>query len=199
MNSKKNNSYKTSSLTGWRLRQATQSVQNGGVIAYPTEAVYGLGCDPWSEDAVFSLLALKRRSVNKGLILIASNLRQLAPFVGELDPSIKQRVLPTWPGPVTWLLPPVSCCPSFLYGQHNTIAVRVTNHPLVIALCNQLDSALVSTSANIQGQMAARTSLRVRKTFGDQLDFILSGETSGLLFPSKIYHAQTGMVVRDTI
>ncbi len=169
------------------------------MIAYPTEAVYGLGCNPWSEEAVFSLLALKRRSIDKGLILIASNLQQLAPFVGDLDSSIKRRILPTWPGPVTWLIPPASCCPSFLYGQHNTLAVRVTNHPVVVALCNQLGSALVSTSANIQGQMAARTSLRVRKIFGDQLDFILSGETSGQLFPSKIFHAQTGAIVRDAI
>ncbi len=171
-------------------------VHGGGVIAYPTEAVYGLGCDPWNEEAVFSLLALKQRSVEKGLILIASNFQQLAPFVGELDASMNRRILPTWPGPVTWLVPPASCCPSYLCGQHSTIAVRVTRHPLVIGLCRQFGSALVSTSANIQGQMAARTSLRVRKIFGKQLDCILSGETSGQLSPSKIYHAQTGDVVR---
>ncbi len=186
-------------MSAWQLRQAARSIRNGGVISYPTEAVYGLGCDPWNEDAVLSLLSLKQRSVSKGLILIASNFQQLVPFIGELDASIKQRVLPTWPGPVTWLVPPASCCPPFLYGQHNTIAVRVTNHPLVVKLCNQLDSALVSTSANIQGQIAARTSLRVRKIFGDQLGYILSGETGGQLFPSRICHAQTGAVIRDAI
>ncbi|HEB63821.1 MAG TPA: tRNA threonylcarbamoyladenosine biosynthesis protein RimN [Gammaproteobacteria bacterium] len=186
-------------MSNWKLSLAANAVRNGEVIAYPTEAVYGLGCDPWNESAVFSLLSLKKRSVNKGLILIASNLQQLAPFVGDLDPSIKRRVLPTWPGPVTWLIPPVSCCPSFLYGQHNTIAVRVTNHPLVVALCNELDSALVSTSANIQGRDAARTSLRVRQIFGNQLGYILSGETDRALSPSKICHAQTGLVIRPAI
>ncbi len=184
-------------LNNWQLNQASRAIRSGGVIAYPTEAVYGLGCDPWNEDAVFSLLELKQRSVEKGLILIAANLEQLTPFVGEFDSQIKKRILPTWPGPVTWLVPYLSSCPYFLHGKHNTIAVRVTDHPLVVALCKHLGSALVSTSANIQGREAARTSLRVRKIFGGRLDYILSGRTGGMFSPSKIIHAETGTVLRD--
>ena len=107
-------------MTPWRLRQAVRALRHGGIIAYPTEAVYGLGCDPLNAAAVLRLLALKNRPMDKGLILIASDFQHLAPFVHAPDPDIMRRISATWPGPVTWLLPAKAETPTWLRGAHDT-------------------------------------------------------------------------------
>lgn len=180
-----------------QINEAVQALQQGGVIAYPTEAVYGLGCDPFNMRAVERLLNIKHRSQDKGLILIAAEFDQLSPYLAEIDNSLKAKIFSTWPGPVTWLWPAKPEVSSLLRGKHDTIAVRVTAHTLAAALCRGFGSALVSTSANLSGKPAARTPEEVRSQFGDRLDYVLEGEIGGFSRPSQIRDALTGAVIRE--
>ncbi|MGB5062260.1 MAG: Sua5/YciO/YrdC/YwlC family protein [Candidatus Competibacter sp.] len=178
------------------LRAAARAVRSGGLIAYPTEAVYGLGCDPRSERAVRRLLALKRRSAHKGLILIAADFAQLAPFLQPLTPADLERLHASWPGPHTWLIPARSGTPYWLRGKHDTLAVRVTAHPLAAALCRTCGHPLVSTSANLSGHPPARTALAARRQLGRHLDDLLPGPTGGAAKPTAIRSLRTDQVVR---
>jgi len=179
-----------------RLRVAARYVRDGGILAYPTEAVYGLGCDPRNRAAVQRLLAIKRRPEHKGLILIAADFTQLAPFVEPLDAPRMKAIHATWPGPVTWLLPARPDTPGWLRGQHATLAVRVTAHPIAAALCTAVDSALVSTSANLNNRPPARTPLQVRSALGSQVNLILTGLCGTRARPSTIRDGRTGTIIR---
>jgi L-threonylcarbamoyladenylate synthase len=180
----------------WPLRQAARVLQQGGIVAYPTEAVYGLGCNPLDFAAVMDLLAMKQRDPAKGLILIASNLQQLLPYLAPLSPALRKKLLASWPGPVTWLLPAGEHTPAWLTGSHDSLAVRVTAHPLAAALCDAFGGAIVSTSANIANRPPARSALAVRKVFPGQLDYILTGATGGRSRPSEIRDARSGKILR---
>lgn len=177
------------------LRRAARLLREGGVIAYPTEAVYGLGCDPLNRAAVFRLLAIKRRPAAKGLILIASRFEQLQPFVQAPDEALREQLAQTWPGPVTWLLPANPAAPAWLRGRHRSLAVRVTAHPLAAALCTAFGGPVVSTSANTSGRPPARTALQARRRCPG-LDWVLHGRTGGLGRPTEIRDALTGATVR---
>ncbi len=179
-----------------KLRMAARCIRGGGILAYPTEAVYGLGCDPRDRAAVQRLLAIKRRPEHKGLILIAADFAQLAPFVGPLDATSMQAIHATWPGPVTWLLPARADTPGWLRGRHATLAVRVTAHPIAAALCTAAGGALVSTSANISDRPPARTPLQVRLALGSQVDLVLAGPCGTRARPSRIRDGRTGAVIR---
>ena len=181
----------------WQLKQATGALQAGGIIAYPTESVYGLGCDPENSVTVELLLLLKQRPGNKGLILIASSIEQLEPYIKSLDRSTLQKIEATWPGPVTWILPACKNIPPYLSREDNTIAVRVTAHPVAAALCAIADQALVSTSANISGHPPARTALQVRNIFKDKVDYIIHGATGGTGRPTEIRDASSGKILRS--
>lgn len=178
-----------------RLREAARRLRQGQVIAYPTEAVYGLGCDPMNAAAVQRILTIKRRPLRKGLILIAADLNQLEDYIDPLDPIALASLLVGWPGPVTWLLP-ARRAPRWLRGAHATLAVRVTAHPLAAALCRAWGGALVSTSANIGGRPPARGALAVRRRLGGQVDYILAGPVGGARRPSEIRDFATGRIVR---
>lgn len=179
-----------------QLDQAARVIAAGGIVAYPTEAVFGLGCDPRNRAAVARLLALKRRRLDKGLILIAADFAQLEAFVAPLAPERMAQIRATWPGPVTWLLPARETTPDWLTGRHQTLAVRVTAHPLAAALCRACRSALVSTSANLSRRPPARTGLQVRLRLGNAVDFILPGATGPRRRPSQIRDARTGKIMR---
>ena len=187
----------TSKTRPWPLGQAARVLRDGGIVAYPTEAVFGLGCDPANSAAVERLIALKRRDVGKGLILIASKRRQLAPFVAPLSEQLEAQLEATWPGPVTWLLPTRPDVPHWLHGRHPSIAVRVTAHPLAAALCDAFGGAIVSTSANLAGRPPARSPLRVRRIFGAGVDRILHGPLGGLARPTEIRDGRSGRTVRS--
>ena len=179
-----------------RLRLAARAVRSGGVIAYPTEAVFGLGCDPRSQDAVRRLLVLKRRSIGKGLILIAADWEQLAPYVRPLSEERMHEIRGSWPGPHTWLLPARPDVPPWLRGGFETLAVRVTAHPLAAALCRIYGGAIVSTSANRTGGAPARTALQVRLRLRGQIDYLLGGSCGGAPRPSSIRDGRSGAVLR---
>lgn len=183
-------------ISPWHLRAARDVLHREGVVAYPTEAVYGLGCDPQSSLAVAKLLRLKRRPAGKGLVLVAAALDQLTPYIAPLTGPMAARVLPTWPGPFTWLLPAADATPRWLRGEHATIAVRLSDHPVVRALCDAFGGALVSTSANLSGRPPARSPLAVQRLFGAEVDYILHGALGGLARPTAIRDGLTGLVLR---
>jgi L-threonylcarbamoyladenylate synthase len=180
------------------IHEAATALQTGGVIAYPTEAVWGLGCDPRDEDAVLRLLAIKQRDVDKGLILIASHLEQLRPFLdlAAVPAENLAAVLATWPGPHTWVMPASAAAPSWITGAHDGIAVRISAHPLVIELCNAYGGALVSTSANRAGQPTAFTREMLDPVVLEGVDGLVAGETGGLGAPTAIRDALTGAAIR---
>ena len=182
-------------LPAWRRRDCLRCLRAGGIIAYPTEAVFGLGCDPWNEMAVRRLLALKRRSMNKGLILIAASLEQLAPLIEPLDSASRARLEAGWPGPLTWLLP-ARWAPVWLRGRHDTLAVRVTAQPLAAELCRAWGGPLVSTSANVGGRPPARTTLALRRRLGGRIDYIVPGRVGGAARPTEIRDLASGRIVR---
>lgn len=178
--------------------QAAQVLRDGGVIAYATEAVFGLGCNPRNAQALQKLLAIKQRAAAKGLILIASDEQQLHPYIDltKLTESLWQPVRSSWPGPVTWILPANQTVSSLLCGEHDSLAVRVTAHPQVSALCEAFGGAIVSTSANLSDQEPARNAEEVKTQFSSSLDLILLGETGGANKPSEIRDALTGKIIR---
>lgn len=183
-------------MINWHIRRASSIVNSGGVVAYPTEAVYGLGCCPWELQAVTRILALKRRHPDKGFIVVAADPAQLEPLV-ELDSiPLIDTVLASWPGPVTWVVPAKKQVPKWLRGSHDGIAVRVSAHPVIQCLCRKT-GLLISTSANPEGYKPARTSARVRAYFGDRLDYIVAGTTGGQLQPTEIRDAQSGEIIRS--
>ncbi|QKE65128.1 Sua5/YciO/YrdC/YwlC family protein [Aquipseudomonas campi] len=183
--------------SSWRVQRMARIVREGGVIAYPTEAVWGLGCDPWNEMAVDRLLALKDRPVHKGLILVADNIRQFDFLLDDLPERWVDRLASTWPGPNTWLVPHQGLLPEWISGQHDTVALRVSDHPLVRDLC-ALTGPLVSTSANPAGRPSARSRLRVEQYFHQQLDGVLGGALGGRRNPSLIRDLRSGDVVRPS-
>ncbi|MWN91186.1 L-threonylcarbamoyladenylate synthase type 1 TsaC [Gilliamella sp. Pra-s65] len=180
------------------LPEINNCLKNGEVIAYPTEAVFGLGCDPDCELAILKLLQLKHRSVDKGLILIASHYQQLIPYIDELaiTNEQKQLALTNWPGPITWIFPKNKKTPYFLTGKFDSIAVRVTSHPLVCKLCDLYGKPIVSTSANLSNHEPCKTAIEVAKQFGQNFP-ILEGETGHRSQPSEIKDIKTGRIIRQ--
>ncbi|HDZ8880854.1 Sua5/YciO/YrdC/YwlC family protein [Aeromonas dhakensis] len=179
---------------------AVAALQHDGVIAYATEAVFGLGCDPDSEAAVQRLLAIKQRPVEKGLILIAADLAQLQDYIDleQLTSEQLAKVEASWPGPFTWIMPARPDTPAWLTGQFDTLAVRVTAHPQVQALCRAFGKPLVSTSANLTGEEPARRLADIGELLASQLAYILPGEVGGQTNPSEIKDARTGAVIRPS-
>lgn len=185
----------TTTLT---VADTARALREGGVVAYPTEAVWGLGCDPFNEAAVLSVLAIKQRDVAKGMILIAA---ERAQFDGLLDWDalpVERRaaVEATWPGPNTWIVPATTRVPRWITGTHAGVAVRVSAHPIVAALCKAFGGPLVSTSANRAGEPPALDCGQLDPALLALLDGVCEGETGGLAAPTPIRDALTGAVLR---
>lgn len=171
--------------------------RTGQVIAYPTEAVVGLGCDPVNRDAVMALLALKHRPQEKGLIVVASNYSQLLPLVNDAAIPMDRRtqIFSSWPGPVTWLLPKSTKAPVWVTGNSDYIAVRVSAHSVVRQICDKLNAPLVSTSANVSGQPPLTSISATQQQFGDALYYV-EGQTDGAHAPTTIRHGISGEIIR---
>ncbi len=171
-------------------------IRGGGVVAYPTEAVFGLGCRPSDATACERVLALKNRVADKGLIVITDDLSRIAYWLEPVPSELQARAEATWPGPHTWLWPARASCPPWLRGAHTQLAVRVTAHPGVRALCAASGSALVSTSANLSGEPPCRESSCVQSAFDGQIDAILDLRCAGADAPSTIRDIRTGAWIR---
>lgn len=183
-------------INRWHIHQARRTLLRGGVIVYPTETVWGLGCDPFHEAAVRRLLDIKLRPVEKGLILIAANLEQLLPYIVAPSAAKLNAAASTWPGPVTWVFEASDAVPTWVRGKHPTVAVRVTSHPVAQALCADLGKPLVSTSANISGHPPSQNELLVRRWFNGKVDLFLAGKAGPHSRPSEIRDARSGAILR---
>lgn len=177
------------------LRRAASTVRSGGVIAYPTEYCYGLGCDPGQIPAIQAILSLKQRPRSQGLLLIAAGIDQLKGWIDLSVPAIRKRVEGSWPGPITWLVPPGPRASSWLRGNHSSLAVRVTAHVPAARLCRYIGMPLVSTSANRSGLPELRTAESVRMVL-PAVDYIVPGKVGDLGAPTAIRDAVTGKTIR---
>ncbi|MCE9788579.1 L-threonylcarbamoyladenylate synthase [Shewanella chilikensis] len=176
-----------------------QLLLDGGVIAYPTEAVYGLGCDPDNEAAVSRILDIKQRPWHKGLIMVASDYRQLQPYLDEsqLSDEQLQQAFAKWPGPFTFVMPVRQGMSQLLCGHFDSIAVRVSAHPIVRELCDTLGKPLVSTSANLAGEPPALTVNDIETTFAGLIDALIEGELGQQRQPSTIIDIRSGQILRN--
>jgi L-threonylcarbamoyladenylate synthase len=180
-----------------KIAAAADALRTGGVVAYPTEAVYGLGCDPFDRGAFDTVFKFKERPPTQGVLLIASDFEQVAPYIADdVAPEAIARARATWPGPNTWVFPRSDEVPSWVAGSHSGIALRVTAHPIAAELCRRFGGAIVSTSANRHGDPPAKTSAQVRAAFGAQLAYILDGAVGGLDKPTSIRNAVSGDIIR---
>jgi L-threonylcarbamoyladenylate synthase len=177
------------------IRRILAFLRRGGVIAYPTESCYGLGCDPRNAGAVARILRLKARPRNKGLILIGSDCHQFKPYLAPNPREILRRFGDWWPGPTTLLLPKGRRCPRWLLGRHEKMAVRVTAHAEAARLCHFLGMPLVSTSANLAGRRPLKTAAECRRQFGARV-LVLDGRVGRRKRPSTILDPYHGGVVR---
>ncbi len=168
----------------------------GGVIAYPTEAVWGLGCHPFCESAVTDILYLKKRPWRKGLILVAGSIEQVEFLIHDI-PALQQDTLAqSWPGHITWLIEHKNRIPEIVHGEHSTVAVRVSTHPIITALCDLFGGPIVSTSANPAGLEPAKTVTRARKYFSSKHVVFAPGQIGKQKNPSIIKNLQTGEQIR---
>ena len=177
------------------VEQAVAVLKAGGLILYPTEGVYGIGCCPEQSEAIQKLLRAKNRASDKGLILVASELSQLNPFIAPLNASDTRRVMESWPGPVTWLLPAAPNANPLLTGVFKTQACRVSAHPTVQALCRAFNGPIVSTSANMAGQAPALTALSALEQC-PMVSGVVEGEIGELKGPTTILKLGCESVIR---
>lgn len=176
------------------IRHAADLLLAGGVIAYPTEGVFGLGCLPDNVAAVERIISIKNRSASKGLILIAADASQ---FAGWVDPRHREKIPPPDPQqPVTWICRPSLQVPAIITGEHPGLAVRITTNPIAAAICEAVDMPIVSTSANRSGQPVARNSIILRRQFGRLVDYVVPGRCGPAAGPSEIRDMESGTVLR---
>lgn len=176
-------------------------LKKGKIVVYPTESIFGLGCDPDNEDAIYTLLDIKKRSWKKGLILVAANYEQLLKYVADDDLNVQQRsrILTVWPIPITWLVPARINVPYWITGQFSFLAVRISNFELICRICLAFGKPLVSTSANLSGYPPARSLVEVYKQLGGDNFFKMyrvSGVLGGFFKPSEIRNVFTGELIR---
>lgn len=178
---------------------AVALLRQGGVLAYPTEAVFGLGCDPLNRGAVEALFVLKQRSPTQGVLLIAADFSQVEHFIAtdDVPPTVMAKVHASWPGPATWIFPRSIAVPAWIAGAHAGIALRVTAHPAAALLCRAFGGALVSTSANPHGVPPARSAADVESYFGDALAGVLDAPLGGQTRPTVIRDALSGAIIRS--
>ncbi len=181
--------------TAFAIRYAAHCIRNGGVIAYPTETVYGLGCDPLNATAVGAINALKGRDASKGLILLASHLQQLDALVDVTDPDERAAIVGERQ-PTSWIVPASAMAPGWITGRHQTVAIRISTHPLVIELCDRLGHALVSTSANPAGKKPALNALQLHRYFNGRVDAMLISNHNCSGRPSRIRDLKSRQLLR---
>jgi L-threonylcarbamoyladenylate synthase len=183
-------------MSTFRSGLARHILWNGGIIAYPTEGVWGLGCLPLNKHGTQRILTLKNRSVSQGMILVAASISQLSGYVQDLEPALLDRLSQTNAEPTTWLIPDNGTAPRWVVGDHDTLAVRVSTHPIIQSICRATGSAIISTSANVSGKEPARTIFEVRQAFGNNIDYLYPGELGSLKNPTRIRELITNKTIR---
>lgn len=188
----------TARFTLGELDAAAALLRDGGVLAYPTEAVYGLGCDPHDRAAFERLFALKQRPPAQGVLLIGADFAQVEPYIdlAAVPEDVLVQVRESWPGPYTWIFPRSSLVPDWVAGAHVGIALRVTAHEPAAALCRAYGAALVSTSANPHGEPPARSADMAVSYFGEALEGVLDAPVGGQQRPTVIRDALSGAIIR---
>jgi L-threonylcarbamoyladenylate synthase len=179
----------------WRIKEAAASIEAGDVIACPAEAVWGLSCDPWNLSAVAFLCEMKQRELSKGVIVASGDAVHFGPLLDALDDDERRCVLSSWPGPVTWLVPNRGYFPSWVTGESNEVAIRVTSAPALSNLCRELGGPVVTTSANWAGAQPAKHLFQVRRYFGSEIA-VVPGDVDLAGKPSTIKRIKTGEVLR---
>lgn len=184
-------------MTKLNIELACQNLKQGNIIAYPTEAVWGIGCDPHNEAAVTKILSLKDRPVHKGLILVGGYLEQFEPLLSGLGDEHRALLNCSWPGHITWLVPdPDRLIPQWIKGSHQSVAIRVSAHPVVQELCAAFAGPIVSTSANTAGEQEIRSRLILEEKFADKIACIVDGELGQAANPSEMRDLLSGKVIR---
>ncbi len=184
-------------MSPWRLREISRQINRGALIAYPTDTIWGFGCSPLSVRAVERLQQLKRRSANKGLILLSPELEYLKPFIDESTYyRYHKRLSLVTKKPVTWIVKASQYCPDWLTGYRDTVAIRLTRVTQVKFLCDFSHTPLVSTSANISRRKPIRNSLLAHKHFQHSVDYIIEGFETGSQQASEITDLKTGKILR---
>ena len=183
-------------LSKFQILKAARIIQKEGVIAYPTESVFGLGCNPLSEKAVFRILQLKHRAVEKGLIVIAANIDQLKPFIDITE--LQEEKIVSYKQPMTWLVNKSELTPHWISGKHSKVAIRICQHPAAIELCKQLKHPVVSTSANPAKLKPANTAMQARHYFSNRVDMYLNGNTGNLITATPITDIETEQIIRSS-
>ncbi len=178
------------------IQQAVAALKQGKIIAYPTEAIFGLGCDPFNPAAVKQLLSLKQRPVSKGLILIAHNWEQIEALTLPIEEKHLMLAQKTWPGPRTWIFPASSNAPAWIRGEHTGIALRVTQHPIASALCQAFGGPIVSTSANLDGEIPAKDIATIHRYFPSGLEMVVDEALGDASSPTTIQDILTGKTIR---
>lgn len=185
-----------SSVLAQQISEAVNILQAGGVIAYPTEYCFGLGCDPRNDAAIERLLAIKQRKREQGVIVVAANLVQVQSYANIESLERAEQIKRSWPGANTWLLPVSDSVSTWVRGSHNTLAVRIPDNQVCQQLCESFGHAIVSTSANRHGQDALLTYQAVFHQFDRELDYIIDADVGGAQAASTIRHAITGEQIR---
>ena len=171
-------------------------LETGGIVAYPTEGVFGLGCDPANDAALKRILKIKQRDAAKGLIIAASEIQQLSPYVEPFSEIVESRISPTWPGPVTWIVAARPQISNILTGGRNTLAVRVSKHPVISTLCSSFGHAIVSTSANLAGDPPCLTAAETQLRLGELVDHVIDADIGNNKGATIIMDAQSGERIR---
>ena len=177
------------------VQRATDILLTGGVVAHACEGVWGLACDAYSFASVQRILKLKHRPIQNGLILIGGQATDFEAELMGLNPEQREEVLSSWPGPETWTME-THRFPVWITGGRGTVAARVPGHEQARELARRFGGPLVSTSANRSGEEPSTCQAEVTKNFGDEVDFVLPGATSGSTGPSRIRVAGSGEVLR---
>jgi len=184
-------------MSPWAINRLSHQIELGAVIAYPSDTIWGFGCHPRLEESVNRIFQIKQRSASKGLILLSSQLDFCLPYISHnLSTTDFARLKKPTSQPTTWLIPASRNCPSWLCGGFSTIAIRITHQPFIKALCTELKSPIVSTSANLSGKTTIRNSIQAHRLFAGQLDYIISGYQLGTGRPSKIKSLHSGDIIR---
>ncbi|MFC1528534.1 L-threonylcarbamoyladenylate synthase [Candidatus Latescibacterota bacterium] len=169
-----------------KIDDAVTVLKNGGIVVYPTETVYGIGCDPLNRAAYERIHRLKKRNDDKQMLLLACSLSQVEQFAGRLADIPSRLAREFWPGPLTMVINTLSEIPEYLYGNSGGVAFRVTSHPVAASLANNSGYPITSTSANISGYPPVSNYEEALKMFGKEAEIVLENSIPFSGTPSTI-------------